>query len=178
MATITPTQHLHPMRRVFVFSLWVRLFHWLNVLAIITLAVTGYLIGKPPAFMIADEASFSFLFGWIRFFHFAAAFVFFFNFLFRIYLMFMGNRFERWYNFVPYRKKDWVELWDVIKTDILMIQRKPMVSMGHNMLAGFTYFILFRALHCPDSHGFCALRTHGQFFYCRRIPLGNHGNGW
>ena len=67
-------------RKVYVWQIPVRLYHWLNALAVVVLAITGYLIGNPPAFQSASEASYGYWFGTVRFIHFAAAFVFFFNF--------------------------------------------------------------------------------------------------
>ena len=64
-----------PTRSVFAFEAPVRVWHWLNVLCLVVLAVTGFLIGDPPA-SVGGEASDSFLFGTIRFIHFVAAFVF------------------------------------------------------------------------------------------------------
>ena len=73
----------HNLRRVFVWQLPVRFFHWINALAIVVLCVTGYLIGKPPALMSSGEAYERFVFGWIRYIHFVAAYIFFFNFILR-----------------------------------------------------------------------------------------------
>ena len=64
-------------------------------------ASTGFLIGQPSCAVAVGEASFSYWFGRVRFIHFVAAFVFFFNFLFRIYWGFVGNQFARWDNFLP-----------------------------------------------------------------------------
>ena len=79
--------------RVYVWEVPVRFYHWLNFLAVLVLTVTGYLIGRPLALQLSAEASYSYWFGWIRFLHFAAAYIFFFNFLFRIYWGFAGNSF-------------------------------------------------------------------------------------
>ncbi len=129
--------------RVYVWQLPVRLYHWINALCVATLAVTGYLIGRPLAVQSASEASYSYWFGQIRFIHFVAAFVFFFNFLFRIYWGFVGNKFADWKNFIIHHKSQVKEAVDVLKIDILQTQSKPLDSIGHNSLAGFTYFITF-----------------------------------
>lgn len=129
--------------RVYVWQLPVRFYHWINALCVATLAVTGYLIGKPLAVQSAAEASYSYWFGQIRFIHFLAAFIFFFNFLFRLYWGFVGNKFAQWRNFIIHRKSQVKEAVDVLKIDILQTQSKPLESIGHNSLAGFTYFITF-----------------------------------
>ena len=75
--------------------------------------------------------------------HFVAAFVFFFNFLFRIYWGFVGNRFAKWNYFIPLKKEQWKEMVHVLCLDVLMICKKPLKSIGHNSLAGLTYFLTF-----------------------------------
>lgn len=131
------------LRRVFVWELPVRVFHWLNAMAIVVLCVTGYLIGNPPAMMSSAEASFRFLFGTIRFLHFGAAYVFVFNFLFRIYWGFVGNKYAQWKNFIPTSRTYFKEMYKVIRVDILLKQRTEHISVGHNALAGFMYFLVF-----------------------------------
>jgi Ni/Fe-hydrogenase 1 B-type cytochrome subunit len=131
------------LRRVFVWELPVRVYHWLNVLAIVALCVTGYLIGTPPAVQSSAEASHRYLFGTIRFIHFVAAYIFFFNFVFRIYWGFVGNKYADWKNFIPTNKAFFKDMWDVIRIDILLQKNKEHMAVGHNKLAGFIYFLTF-----------------------------------
>ena len=131
------------LRRVFVWELPVRIFHWLNAAAIVVLCATGYLIGNPPALMSSAEASYRFLFGTIRFLHFAAAYIFVFNFLFRIYWGFVGNKYAQWRNFIPTSRRYFDEIRKVIQIDIFLKRRTEHLSVGHNALAGFMYFIVF-----------------------------------
>lgn len=141
-------------RRVYVWQLPVRLYHWVNALAVTTLAVTGYIIGKPLSLPVGGEAWLNYGFGTVRFIHFLSAFVFFFNFLFRIYWGFVGNRFAHWENFLPFRKKQWKEVIQVLKIDVLQAEGKPIESTGHNSLAGFTYFLTFLAFLFQSMTGF------------------------
>jgi Ni/Fe-hydrogenase 1 B-type cytochrome subunit len=129
------------MHRVYVWELPVRFYHWINATCVLVLAATGYLIGTPPMLQSASEAWQSYTFGTIRFIHFVTAFVFFFNFIFRIYWGFVGNRYARWGNFIPLRGDQWREIVNVLKVDILQVTREPIASVGHNALAGFTYFL-------------------------------------
>ncbi len=131
------------LERVYVWELPVRIFHWLNALCILVLAVTGLMIGWPIALTNSQEASFSYWFGTTRFIHFVAAYVLTFNFLLRIYWAFVGNRFASWRNFLPATRRQWVEVWDVLKVDILQFRRKPLDSLGHNSLASLTYLASF-----------------------------------
>jgi Ni/Fe-hydrogenase 1 B-type cytochrome subunit len=154
--------HAHAFERRYVWQLPVRFYHWINAFAVLALAVTGYLIGAPPALKSGAEASFGYWFGTVRFIHFVAAFVFFFNFLFRIYWGFVGNRYARWDNFIPLRKEQWTELMEVLRVDILQAKTKPLESIGHNTLAGLTYFITFVAfvVQCLTGFGMYSAMSH------------------
>ena len=149
-------------RRVYVWELPVRFYHWLNALAVLALVVTGYIIGKPVAIVNAAEASYSYWFGTVRFIHFLAAFLFFFNFVFRLYWGFVGNRYARWQNFLPFRKAQLHEAADVLRVDILQSATKPIESIGHNPVAGFTYFLTFLAFlfQCVTGFGMYAAMSH------------------
>jgi len=146
------------MQRVYVWELPVRLYHWVNFLALVLLAATGYIIGRPLSLPGSGEASFSYWFGWVRFVHFVAAFVFFFNFLGRIYWGFAGNRYARWDNFIPLTlaqfRRQWREVLAVLKVDILLGHTKEIDSVGHNALAGWTYFLTFLAFVFQSVTGF------------------------
>jgi Ni/Fe-hydrogenase 1 B-type cytochrome subunit len=141
-------------RRVYVWELPVRFYHWINALAVLVLAATGFIIGRPLTFQVGGEASFSYWFGTARFIHFVAAFVFFFNFVFRIYWGFAGNEFAGWSNFIPHKKAQFKEAVDVLKVDILQAETKPLPSIGHNSVAGFTYFLTFLAFVFQCITGF------------------------
>ena len=143
---------------MYVWELPVRFYHWVNALCIIILCITGFIIANPPAIMSGNEATFAYWFGNVRFLHFIAAFVFLFNFMFRIYWGFAGNRFSSWKNFIPYCKSQWTEIFEVIKVDILQLKTKPIESIGHNALASVIYFGLFLAflLQCLTGFGLYA----------------------
>ncbi len=141
-------------QRVYVWQLPVRLYHWVNALAVLILCATGYLIGNPVALQMSAEASFSYWFGTVRFIHFVAAFVFFFNFVYRIYWGFAGNEYANWHNFILVTKQKWQEIKHVLAVDILQAKGKPLESIGHNALAGLTYFISFLAFLFQCMTGF------------------------
>jgi Ni/Fe-hydrogenase 1 B-type cytochrome subunit len=140
-----------PYRRVYVWEAPVRIFHWVNAAAILLLFLTGLLIGSPPTLWMSEEPSQQYWFGWTRFIHFAAAYVFFFNFLFRLYWALVGNEYARWSAYVPYRKEQFKNLCETILVDITQVRRHGTISVGHNYLAAFTYFglvflILFQTI--------------------------------
>jgi len=79
---------------VYVWELPVRIWHWVMAVAMVVLAVTGYLIGSPPP-TLGGEASDHYLFGYLRFAHFAAAYVFAVFFALRVIWAFVGNKYSR-----------------------------------------------------------------------------------
>ena len=155
-----PSRHMY--RRLYVWELPVRAFHWINAIAITTLGVTGVLIGKPFSVTYAQEASFQYWFGTVRFIHFTAGYVFLFNMLVRTYWGFVGNRFARWDTFIPTKKAAFQEIVEVLKIDILQVRGTGRIHIGHNHLAGLIYFLttfifFFQALtgfalYGPMSH--------------------------
>ena len=134
-------------KRVYVWELPVRIFHWINVLCITVLAITGFIIADPPAILSGAEASESYWFGTVRFIHFGTAYIFFFNMLFRIYWAFVGNRFANWKSFLPFSQKMRRNILHVLKVDILLQHDKTNdvrnISVGHNAVAAISYVGLF-----------------------------------
>jgi Ni/Fe-hydrogenase 1 B-type cytochrome subunit len=130
-------------RRLYVWELPVRAYHWINAAAIVVLGSTGYIIGNPPSLAYMPEASQQSWFGTVRMVHFIAGYVFLFNFLVRVYWGFVGNRYARWDQFIPTTRRQWRELVEVLKVDVLQTRLRGAISIGHNMLAGFTYFLSF-----------------------------------
>lgn len=127
---------------VYVYEAPVRLWHWVNVLALITLAVTGYLIGSPPP-SLSGEASQHYLMGNIRFIHFTAAHIFTLGLLARIYWAFAGNHHARELFLPPLFKKSW---WGGLIHELrwyLFLEKEPKTFIGHNPLAQFFMFFMF-----------------------------------
>lgn len=134
-------------KRVMVWELPVRFFHWVNVLSVLVLTATGFIIANPPALQSSAEATNLHLFGIVRFIHFGAAYIFFFNMILRIYWSFVGNQFASWRAFWPFSKKRWNNFWHVLKMDILLLNEDHPdvrnISIGHNSVASFSYLALF-----------------------------------
>lgn len=147
-------EHSSRLRRVYVWELPVRLYHGINALSIVILIITGLYIGNPIVIQSSAEASEQFLMGTIRYIHFIAAYVFFFNFLFRIYWGFVGNKYANWKNFIPTNKNFIKGMFEVIKVDVLMIKRETNFHVGHNPVAGFSYFLMFIAFAVQCITGF------------------------
>lgn len=134
-------------RRVYVWELPVRIFHWLNVLALFVLVITGFIIANPPAILSSAEATNLHSFGIVRFLHFTAGYVFFFVLILRVYWAFVGNKFASWKAFWPFKKKNWNNIVHVLKIDILLMNEKEedvtKISIGHNSVASLSYIVMF-----------------------------------
>lgn len=139
MSTAQPIPQPIAYRRVYVWELPVRFFHWINAVCILLLFLTGLMIGAPQTLWTSEEPSQQFWFGWVRFIHFATAYVLFFNLLFRIYWGFVGNEYAKWSSYVPYKKEQFQNLWETLKVDITEIELEGKVSVGHNYLAALSY---------------------------------------
>ena len=151
--------------RVYVWELPVRFYHWMNALCVAVLMVTGYLIGSPRALSNAAEAYQSYAFGIVRFIHFVAAFTFFFNFMFRIYWGFVGNQYAKWTNFIPLVREQIQEIREVLQVDVLQTRLKGAISIGHNALAGFVYFLSFLAFLFQSLTGFALYSSMSKSFF-------------
>ncbi len=125
---------------VYVYEAPVRLWHWINAAAIMTLCITGYLIGSPPPTMEIGEATHQFIFGYIRFAHFAAAMIMTVGFFGRIYWAFVGNHHSKQMFMLPFWRRDWwAEVWHEIKWYAFLTD-KPKKYVGHNPLAQIAMF--------------------------------------
>lgn len=153
--------HPHILRRVFVWEFPVRVYHWINAACIVVLIATGFIISNPPAIMTGQEASQNYWFGTTRFIHFLASYLFLFNFIFRIYWGFVGNKYANWRNFIPTNRQFWKDIGNTLRTDIFMTKREPENTVGHNRLAGLTYLLTFIAfgIQCLTGFGLYAAMT-------------------
>lgn len=150
-----------------VWELPVRIFHWLNVLAILVLIVTGFLIADPPALLSSAEATDLHTFGVIRFIHFTAAYVFFFVMILRVYWAFVGNRFARWRAFLPSKRK-WNNFKHVLRIDVLLQNDKihdvKNISIGHNSMAILSYLVMFFVAIVQICTGFALYADMSSWF--------------
>lgn len=127
---------------VYVYEVPVRLWHWVNALAVVVLAITGYLIASPPG-VVEGEASEHFLLGYIRFVHFAAGYILVVGLLGRIYWAVVGNHYARELFLPPVFKRSW---WRALLHEIkwyLFLAGEPGKHVGHNPLAGLALFVFF-----------------------------------
>lgn len=135
-------------KSVYVYEAPVRMWHWINALSLVVLAVTGYFIGSPLPTM-PGEASANYLMGYIRFAHFAAGYVFAIGLAGRLYWAFVGNHHARELFTLPvFNRIYWREVITMLKWYAFLIPR-PSRYVGHNPLAraamffGFLFLSLF-----------------------------------
>jgi len=87
---------------IYVWRLPVRLYHWINALCTVALFVTGLYIAAPLFNPPLGEAVWYKGMSWWRYLHFAFAFIFVANFLFRMYwALFGGDKYGRFGGFRP-----------------------------------------------------------------------------
>ena len=128
-------------KSVYVYEAPVRIWHWVNALAILTLALTGYFIGSPLPSQ-PGEASANFLMGYIRFTHFAAGQILAIFLILRVYWAIVGNKHARQIFYVPFWSgRFWSEWLHEVKW-YTFIARQPKKYVGHNPLAQFTMFFM------------------------------------
>jgi Ni/Fe-hydrogenase 1 B-type cytochrome subunit len=133
-----PSSGLSP---VYVWELPVRLSHWLIVLSIGFLTVTGIYIGN-PYIKVPGEAGQHFVMGTMKVIHYYAAIVFTLSVLARIVWMFVGNRRARWHQFLPVTRAGLRGIPGTVAF-YLFLRPTPPAFVGHNPVAGATYTVVF-----------------------------------
>ena len=133
-------EHGQSLKAVYVYEAPVRLWHWINALAITVLAVTGYFIASPLPTQ-PGEASANYLMGYIRFAHFAAGYMFAVGLLGRIYWAFVGNAHARELFTLPlFTAAYWREVVTMLKWYAFLIPQ-PSQYVGHNPMARLAMFV-------------------------------------
>jgi Ni/Fe-hydrogenase 1 B-type cytochrome subunit len=143
MAAVSKTAGSMP-HAVYVWEAPVRLWHWVMMFAMFVLMATGFFIGVPVPTM-PGEASDNFLFGYIRFAHFAAGYIFAVFFVLRVYWAFVGNKYAREIFVVPlslFTARFWKGLIDDVLF-YLYLKKEPGSYEGHNPLAAVAMFFMY-----------------------------------
>jgi Ni/Fe-hydrogenase 1 B-type cytochrome subunit len=127
---------------VYVYTAGMRIWHWVTALSIIVLAITGYFIGSPLPSIGGAETTGHFMFGYIRFAHFAAGMIMGVAFILRLYELFVGGSHARQIFYVPVWNLAW---WKDLFSEVgwYLFLKKPKEYLGHNPLAHFAMFAMF-----------------------------------
>ena len=133
---------LPTLRPIYVYEAPVRIWHWINALMVMILIVTGYFIGSPPV-SIHGEASDHFFFGYLRFTHFAAAYILAVGFCGRVYWAFAGNYHAREIFSIPIATPlFWKEFLSMLRW-YSFLRPYPNRYIGHNPVARVSMFLGF-----------------------------------
>ena len=131
-----------PLESVYVYEAPVRVWHWVMVLSMIFLAVSGYLIGDPlPA--IGGEPYNTYVFAWIRIVHFVAAWIFVVAFAVRLYWAFVGNHHARSIFLPPFFSHAWWRGMFSQGKYYLFLKNESDLWIGHNPIAQAAMFAMF-----------------------------------
>ncbi len=127
---------------VYVYEAPLRIWHWVNALAITVLAITGYFIGSPLPTVTGEPVD-TFWMGYIRFAHFSAGYILAVGFLFRLYWAIVGNEHARQLFVPPLNDREWWRgVWHEVKW-YAFIEKEPKKYVGHNPLAMLVMHFVF-----------------------------------
>jgi Ni/Fe-hydrogenase 1 B-type cytochrome subunit len=174
--------------KCYIWELPVRWCHWINVLSIVTLAVTGFFIGTPVSF--GSSAS-DFTMGWIRFVHFTAAYAFAVSVLSRIIWSLIGNKYAGWREFLPFLTVKGREKMNKMMRYYMFMDKQVPETIGHNPLATTAYLALFLlyilmiltgfslyAQHAPGGIMHRSLGFMYAMFSSQGMRLAHHASMW
>jgi Ni/Fe-hydrogenase 1 B-type cytochrome subunit len=127
--------------RVYVWDLLVRMSHWIIMICVFMLALTGVYIGDP--FLIpAGAANEQFVMATMKVVHFYTAIIFTLAVASRIAWMFVGSYYAGWRQFVPTSPRRRRDVIGMLKF-YMFLSKEPPMNVGHNPLAGSFYLLVF-----------------------------------
>jgi Ni/Fe-hydrogenase 1 B-type cytochrome subunit len=125
--------------RVYVWEWPIRFSHWLLVITLVALSVTGYYMHSPYVVARGEEA---YVMGTMRFIHLLSAFGFTLAIAVRLGWFFFGNRWSQINQYIPTTVSRWRQMLGVIKYFVYMAW-SPLSFIGHNPLAGAAYMAIY-----------------------------------
>lgn len=125
--------------RVYVWEWPVRISHWVMVITIISLSITGYYMHAP---YVVARGHTAYVMGTMRFVHLVSGFAFLGAILIRMYWFLFANRWSRWNQYIPTTKKRLKNLIAVGKYYGFMAW-SPVRYIGHNPMAGAAYAVVY-----------------------------------
>jgi Ni/Fe-hydrogenase 1 B-type cytochrome subunit len=127
---------------IYVWRWPVRIYHWLNAICIAALFITGLYIASPIFSPPIGEATWYKEMAWWRYIHFATAYIFIANFLFRLYWALFGNDpYARFGGFKPWKLSWWGNDFKEQMASYLFLRRDEPNHIGHNPVAAMVNFI-------------------------------------
>ncbi|ABB24307.1 Ni/Fe-hydrogenase, b-type cytochrome subunit [Pelodictyon luteolum] len=127
---------------IYVWRLPVRLYHWINAICITVLFATGIYIASPVLVHPPGEAVWQKGMAWWRYVHFASAFIFIANFLFRMYWAVFGrDTYARFGGFRPWSPSWWGKPFREQLESYLFLRSDEPNYAGHNPVAALAHFL-------------------------------------
>jgi len=126
---------------VYVWEGPIRITHWVNVISIIVLILTGLYIHYP--FVRPNPVDAPYMMGSVRYIHYLTAMIFTSSILVRFLWAFLGNKYAHirtFYN--PFNKEDRKYIISYLKY-YCFIERKPKHVLTHNPMAQYAYIGIF-----------------------------------
>lgn len=145
MATVTKMPRENPgltanseIVAVYVWQWPIRIAHWMIVLSLTVLTVTGFYMHHP--FLIATSPQ-AWVMGTARFVHELFGFILIAVLILRFYWFFAGNRWAHWRAWVPLSREQWRSVYSMLLYYTYR-RREPFPEVGHNSLAAATYMVV------------------------------------
>lgn len=135
----------------------VRVTHWVNVVSIFMLSVTGFYIGDPFATATSPTL---FTMGNIRFLHFLFGYILAISLMARVYWMFAGNHHASWKAFFPFITAEGRKNFIKMLRYYTFTGKQITYEVGHNPVAATAYFGIFVLFFIQIVTGFT---LYGQF---------------
>ncbi len=129
----------HGQVRVYVWEWPVRFAHWVIVVTITSLSITGYYMHSP---YIVPHGRTAYVMGTMRFIHLLSGFAFLGAVALRVVWLFIGNRWSHWDQFIPTTKKRLKGFVETARYYGFMTW-SPSPYVGHNPMAGAAYAAVF-----------------------------------
>jgi len=143
--------------QVFVWSGKIRLFHWINVIAILLLVAIGTIILNGKMFGVSSDGKVL-----LKTIHVFVGYVFAANLIFRLIIGFVGKNYERWNKVLPFNKGFKAEL-------IEFKQGKKLAYKGHNPIGKLMVLALLSLMTIQMISGLVIAGT--DIYY---PPFGNY----
>jgi Ni/Fe-hydrogenase 1 B-type cytochrome subunit len=127
---------------VYVWQMPTRFSHWVNVISILVLSISGLYIHY-PFFSYDNALTQPYVMGTVRYVHYLFAMIFMFSVLLRVVYVIVGNEYENYKTFCnPFKKKDRDLLIQYLKY-YTFLEKKPQHTLTHNPMAQYAYIAIF-----------------------------------
>lgn len=131
----------HEYMTVSVWDWQTRVLHWVNALLVITLVFLILGVEVLEILGAAKPVRKS-----VKEIHAYIGYFFVFALILRIVWGFMGNKFARWKDIIPYKEERWYAIGGHLRWYLNGLKGKPPITIGHNPFASLFYIALFLVL--------------------------------